>query len=374
MSENTCSIHQEYIPIMKIKLKTQSIMLDKKSFCKFSSLTPLSLALQSILLPLVMIGTASSIKAEEFKPRQLIAQYCRNIEIRTNGKSKTFPTRVSAATCGYRLRFQSDGNLVLINSSGQVLWATGTEGRGKKLAIQSDGNIVVYGDSGALWATNTSGNPGAFFAIQADGNLVVYRSDGQQALWASATDGGQFRTRNAAGEWGGGGQPQVQVPQPQRESQRKVSAFVNFANGQKGITRYDLNGWDYDGQCVTLIARYLQEHYGADRSNLSLDHGRGTAASIGRQFPNYFLPLSDPSDPIPGSIISFPQIGGGYGHVALVVNSQRSGDNLNIQILDSNGDGTGSNSVATLRQLTVNTRSLTAQGYGGSIQWVNPRD
>jgi CHAP domain len=319
-------------------------------------------------------ATTSLDKAEGSRPKQLIAQSCRNIEIRTNGKSRTFRRGISGGTCGYRLRFQSDGNLVLINSSGQSLWATGTEGRGKTLAIQGDGNIVIYGDSGALWATNTYGNPGAFLAIQSDGNLVVYRNDGQQALWASGTAGGQFRTRNAAGE-GGQSQSQVQVSQPsQRESQRKVAAFVNFANGQRGIKRYDLSGWDYDGQCVTLIARYLQEHYGAARSNLSLDHGRGTAASVGRQFPNYFLPLSDPSDPIPGSIISFPQIGGGYGHVALVVNSQRSGDNLNIQILDSNGDGTGSNSVVTLRQLTVNTRSLSAQGYGGNIQWVNPKD
>jgi hypothetical protein len=349
--------------------------LVNKSLSKLLNLTVLSVALPSVLVPLMIMGTSSVSKAEEFKPRQLIAQSCRNIEIRTNGNSRTFRRGTRGSTCGYRFNFQRDGNLVLTNRSGQVLWATGTEGRGKTLAIQGDGNIVIYGDSGALWATNTDGNPGAFLAIQSDGNLVVYRNDGQQALWASGTDGGQSRTRNAAGEWGGGGQSQVQVSQPsQRESQRKVAAFVNFANGQRGITRYDLSGWDYDGQCVTLVARYLQEHYGADRSNLSLDHGRGTAASVGRQFPNYFLPLSDPSDPITGSIISFPQIGGGYGHVALVVNSQRSGDNLNIQILDSNGDGTGSNSVATLRQLTVNTRSLTAQGYGGSIQWVNPRD
>jgi CHAP domain len=349
--------------------------LANKSLSKLLNLIVLSVAVPSVLVPLVIIGTSSASKAEELKPRQLIAQSCRNIEIRTNGQSRTFRRGISGGTCGYRLRFQSDGNLVLINSSGQALWATGTEGRGKTLAIQGDGNIVIYGDSGALWATNTYGNPGAFLAIQSDGNLVVYRNDGQQAVWASGTDGGQFRTRNAAGEWAGQSQSQVQVSQPsQRESQRKVAAFVNFANGQRGIKRYDLSGWDYDGQCVTLIARYLQEHYGAARSNLSLDNGRGTAASVGRQFPNYFLPLSDPSDPIPGSIISFPQIGGGYGHVALVVNSQRSGSNLNIQILDSNGDGAGSNSVVTLRQLTVNTRSLTAQGYGGNIQWVNPKD
>ncbi|WP_310489035.1 CHAP domain-containing protein [Chamaesiphon sp. VAR_69_metabat_338] len=359
---------------MKDSKETSSNICNDKFFLQLKHLTVLSVTLPALLVPLLAIGISSIGKAEEFKPKQLIAQSCRNIEIRTNGKSRTFGRGTSATVCGYKFNFQRDGNLVLTNQSGQVLWATGTEGRGQILSIQADGNFVVYGGGGALWATNTSGNYGAFLAIQTDGNLVMYRSDGRQALWASNTDSGQFRTRNASG-WSGGGQSPVQVSQPsQRESQRKVAAFVGFANGQRGIRRYDISGSDYDGQCVTLVARYLQEHYGASRSNLSLDHGRGTAASVGRQFSNSFLPLSDPSDPIPGSIISFPQIGGGYGHVALVVSSQRSGENLNIQILDSNGDGAGSNSVVTLRNLTVNTRSLTAQGYGGSIQWVNPRD
>jgi hypothetical protein len=352
--------------------------MKNKKFLLISTISALSLTAS-----IHEVSSATSRgKIEEFKPRQLIAQSCRNINVRTNGQSRTFRRGTAAIVCGYRFRFQSDGNLVLLNSSGQVLWATGTEGRGEILRLQPDGNLVIYGGGRALWATNTDGNYGAFFAMQADGNLVMYRSDGQQALWASNTDGGQFRTRNAAGEWGGGGQTIASQPsQPsQRESQRKVAAFVNFANGQRGITRYDLSGSYYDGQCVTLIARYLQEHYDAPRSNLRLDHGRGTAASVGRQFSNSFLPLSDPSDPIPGSIMSFPQMGirlddgSMSGHVALVINSQRSGENLNIQILDSNGDGAGSNSVARLRNLTVNTRSLTAQGYGGSIQWVNPRD
>ncbi len=173
-------------------------------------------------------ATTSSGKAEDFKPRQLIAQSCRNIEIRTKEKSRAFRRGISGSTCGYRFRFQSDGNLVLLNSSGQVLWATGTEGRGKNLAIQGDGNIVIYGDSGALWATNTNGNPGAFLAVQSDGNLVVYRSDGRQALWASNTDGGQFRTRNASGDWGGSSQSQVQVSQPSQNNSQPIAPLTSL--------------------------------------------------------------------------------------------------------------------------------------------------
>ncbi len=114
-----------------------------------------------------------------------------------------------------------------------------------------------------------------------------------------------------------------------------------------------------------------------------MDHGRGTAQAVGRNFPNAFLPISDPSDPIPGSIISFPNApfsgncdGRLCGHTALVVNSSRSGQNLNLQILDSNGDNlaTQGRSKVQLRNITINTRDYSSPGYGNAIQWVNPKD
>lgn len=189
-----------------------------------------TIAALSLTAPIHEVSaTTSSGKTEEFKPRQLIAQSCRNINVRTNGQSKTFRRGTGVIVCGYRFRFQSDGNLVLMNSSNQVLWATGTEGRGEILRLQPDGNLVIYGGGRALWATNTDGNSGAFFAIQSDGNLVVYGNNGQQALWASNTDGGQFRTRNAAGEWGSGGQSQVSVPQPSQNSSQPIAPLTSLS-------------------------------------------------------------------------------------------------------------------------------------------------
>ncbi len=169
-----------------------------------------------------------------------------------------------------------------------------------------------------------------------------------------------------------------QAARGQRASQRKVNDFVSQWNGKTRITRYDIGGNGYDGQCVTLIARYLQDHYGASKRSLSIDDGRGTAASVGRQFPNSFLPLSDPSDPIAGSIISFPQMAGSYGHVALVVNSQRSGNTLTLTILESNMDypTPAPNSKVKQSVITINRSNYTVSGSGhfGSVQWVNPRD
>ena len=50
--------------------------------------------------------------------------------------------------------------------------------------MQSDGNLVLYDSSSrALWSTNTSGNSGAFFNAQNDGNIVVYSSS-NAPLWS----------------------------------------------------------------------------------------------------------------------------------------------------------------------------------------------
>jgi hypothetical protein len=172
--------------------------------------------------------------------------------------------------------------------------------------------------------------------------------------------------------------PPPQVVPPIIQSQRKVNDFVNQWNGKTGITRYDLGGSDYNGQCVTLIARYLQDHYGAPKTGLSIGNGGQTAYTVGNNFPSFIWNTN--ADPKPGSIISFPSLGliGGirYGHVALVVSAQRSATNsnlLNIKILDSNGEGAGPNSVVRQRDITVDTRYWTAPGYG-SILYSNPRD
>jgi CHAP domain len=356
---------------MKDSKETVSNISTNKFLIKLKNWTVLSVTLPALLVPLLAIGTSSIGKAEEFKPRQLIAQSCRNVNIRVNnGQSKTFRRGASGTVCGYKFNFQRDGNLVLTNRSGQVLWATGTEGRGEILRLQPDGNLVIYGGGRALWATNTDGNPGAFLAIQSDGNLVMYRSDGQQALWASNT--------------GGGGQTTASQPS-QRESKRKVDAFASEWLGKTQITRWE----NYlPGQCVTLVARYLQDHYGASKNSLGLNNGGQTAATV-PQISNSFSSINNTDDPIPGSIISFPNAkysgncnGRLCGHVALVVSSARNGNNLEVTILDSNWDGQAlnGNSIVDKRSMTIynppgtSSASSSNRAYGSSISWVNPKD
>jgi len=115
-----------------------------------------------------------------------------------------FATRTRAA--GAALALQSDGNVVIYDSQGRPLWASGTGGSGgsDQLVMQDDGNLVFYGPRGAVWATGLPSQgvlraPGElssgtalssadhrFAAVmQGDGNFVVY--DRGRALWASHT-------------------------------------------------------------------------------------------------------------------------------------------------------------------------------------------
>lgn len=75
----------------------------------------------------------------------------------------------------YSLIFQADGNLVIFNQSGVVIWSAGTGGKGAVQALmQADGNFVISGSAGqAIWSTGTSGKPGAYAQIQSNGALVI---------------------------------------------------------------------------------------------------------------------------------------------------------------------------------------------------------
>ncbi|MFJ4652762.1 LysM peptidoglycan-binding domain-containing protein [Nocardia sp. NPDC088792] len=89
----------------------------------------------------------------------------------------------------YTLTLQNDGNLVLSEPSGNVVWASGTNDKGVERAVlQPDGNFVLYkGDGGAEWSTETSGKSADRLVVQADRNVVLYGGDGS-AIWNSETN------------------------------------------------------------------------------------------------------------------------------------------------------------------------------------------
>jgi len=70
-----------------------------------------------------------------------------------------------------------------------VGWATNTVGSGATVAaFQSDGNLVLYAGSVAVWSTNTWQYHCATLAVQDDGNIVIRDVSGN-IVWQSYTTG-----------------------------------------------------------------------------------------------------------------------------------------------------------------------------------------
>ncbi len=152
---------------------------------------------------------------------------------------------------------------------------------------------------------------------------------------------------------------------------RNFEGFIHFAIGQVGISRLDTAS--YRGQCVTLIARYLQEVYltGNDRTKaLYLDNGGGTAQAVANQFGSYFLPTTRDGLPKRGAVVSFPDL----GHTAIVMQSRTlANGQRQMTIMDSNKNGLAPNTQVQEYFYWINIPDGRANGYGNNIYWTNPR-
>jgi hypothetical protein len=94
----------------------------------------------------------------------------------------------------YRLTMQTDGNLVLYDTSNNSpLWGTNCCTLGWTHAyatVQPAGNLVIYADGGAAFGvTNPCGwSSGAYLVLTDDGNLALRNSDGTER-WSVAHGG-----------------------------------------------------------------------------------------------------------------------------------------------------------------------------------------
>jgi len=91
-----------------------------------------------------------------------------------------------SASGSYRLRYQSDGNLVIYRSDGVPVWAAGTDGQpAGHVEMQGDGNLVIYNAfSQPIWASGTDGFPGAYASILDDGHLVIVDASNVPIWWS----------------------------------------------------------------------------------------------------------------------------------------------------------------------------------------------
>lgn len=88
----------------------------------------------------------------------------------------------------FTLSFRDQGNLVITNRSGKLIWSSNTYNTfATQLHLDFGGNLQLLNASGAPinWQTYTKGDYG-FLRLQNDGNLVIY-SDSFKPLWYTGT-------------------------------------------------------------------------------------------------------------------------------------------------------------------------------------------
>ncbi len=93
----------------------------------------------------------------------------------------------------FKLRYQTDGNLVLYRTrDNAALWSSGTSGTSVgRTTMQTDGNLVVYdGNNIYRWASWTNGWSGSRLVMQTDGNLVIYDANNVPRWWTGTN--GQY--------------------------------------------------------------------------------------------------------------------------------------------------------------------------------------
>ena len=97
-----------------------------------------------------------------------------------NGNSTHYIQRLSGAW-----NTLTDGGWCCGYGTHSYQW--GTDTGTTRLIMQSDGNVVMYNSSfsTSLWATGTNGNSGAFLNMQNDSNLVVYTAS-SVPIWSIA--------------------------------------------------------------------------------------------------------------------------------------------------------------------------------------------
>jgi hypothetical protein len=123
----------------------------------------------------------------------------------TQGQSIFSPDSEHRFECNY----QEDGNLVLSDrrtTPATPWWSSRSQGKTcGRCEMRPDGNFVVADATGQLvFSSNTSGTAVSLI-LQQDGSLIVVSHDGElKALWASVWDGGYIGPGAHPGGDGGG--------------------------------------------------------------------------------------------------------------------------------------------------------------------------
>jgi len=112
----------------------------------------------------------------------------------------------------YKLVLQSDGDLVLSNSSNKVLWKSNSgssqTGWTYRLHFQQDGNLVIKkvsssGVQSDIWASYTEARAGTPRAINARRAYISVQNDGNVAFYYNGYDGNRYSLEYSTDTYGG---------------------------------------------------------------------------------------------------------------------------------------------------------------------------
>ncbi|MGG6269037.1 CHAP domain-containing protein [Leptolyngbya sp. AN03gr2] len=164
---------------------------------------------------------------------------------------------------------------------------------------------------------------------------------------------------NTCTDGGGGG-----------EVRTKADQFFNWANGQWSISRRDPNTSGLNGQCVSLVVRYLQDvFFNQSSASVAYGHGKDVANGVANKVGNYFEPVTLNGLPKRGAIVSFRGATPYYaqwGHVAIVLDANNNAGRQAL-ILESNADGNAPNTKVQARWVNLDSYA------GGTVGWTNPK-
>jgi N-acetylmuramoyl-L-alanine amidase len=242
------------------------------------------------------------------------------------------------------------------------------------LAREGVGSVATWGGIGRFY-TNMGG-AGSFLGMPTrreyfDGDTVFADFEGGRIAYRWNDAKTEALRPGEQPSWRRQGPP---MSNPIPERYRQSEEFFNWARGQQGIRRLDgLDG--LRGQCVSLIARYVQEVFLPPEQRTvrrAFGHGKDTASVVARMVPNAFEPYTKEGLPKRGAIISFPGPDTRYGHTAIVMESRIFNGRRQVRIMDSNGDNRGVSSTVREQSRWIDIDS-TANGYRGTNGWTNPR-
>ena len=126
---------------------------------------------------------------EEEIPVDIFEEFQHSVVIDSNTFLSMGDT-VSSPSGDFNVHFNGDGDLVLDDQNGNVVWSADVSG-GFRCYMQQDGNLIIRSsEMAAIWTSHTSGNEDAHLIVDDGGRLSVVL--GNSPVWMAGLPRGEY--------------------------------------------------------------------------------------------------------------------------------------------------------------------------------------